>query len=125
MIAGAPGVDPALDAALELDHYLIRQLVESRLRDNNVISGAYKHVDGTSFSSPIVSSVAAQIMEANPRLEAREVKRILIDTATRLPHVAVERQGWGVINPRLAVETGLSRVPAADPAASPKARVSS
>jgi len=107
MIAGAPGVDPALDAAQKLDPYLIRQLVESRLRDNNVISGAYKHVDGTSFSSPIVSSVAAQIMEANPRLEAREVKRILIDTAMRLPHVAVERQGWGVVDAGRAVSAAV------------------
>ena len=112
MIAASPGVDPALEAALELEPYLIRQLVESRLRDNNVISGAYKHVDGTSFSSPIVSSVAAQMMEANPKLTGREVKRILIETATRLPHVQVERQGWGVVNPRRAVETALHRATA-------------
>ena len=55
----------------------------------------------------------------------REVKRILIDTAMRLPHVAVERQGWGIVNPRLAVETALSRSAAADPPASAKAKVSS
>src|SRR5207344_2356979 len=32
MIAESPGVDPALDAAVKLEPYLIRQLVESRLR---------------------------------------------------------------------------------------------
>jgi len=112
MIGAAPGVDPALDAALELEPYLIRQLVESRLRDNNLISGAYKHVDGTSFSAPIVSSVAAQMIEANPKLAAREVKRILIDTATRLSSVEAERQGWGVVNARLAVEAALHRATA-------------
>jgi serine protease AprX len=115
MIQAAPGVDPALDAALKLDPYLIRQLVESRLKDNNVISGAYKHVDGTSFSSPIVSSVAAQMIEANPGLAAREVKRILIDTATRLPHVPMDRQGWGVVNPRRAVEAALAAAQAKAP----------
>jgi serine protease AprX len=30
----------------------------AKMRGNNVISGAYKHVDGTSFAAPIVSSIA-------------------------------------------------------------------
>jgi serine protease AprX len=50
MIASRPRVDEELDAALGLDTYLIRHLVEIKLRDNNVSSGSYKHVDGTSFS---------------------------------------------------------------------------
>jgi serine protease AprX len=109
MIEASPGVDPALDAAVKLEPYLIRQLVEARLRDSNVISGAYKHVDGTSFSAPIVSSVAAQMMQANPRLTARQARSILIATAMRLPRIETDRQGWGVVNPRLAVETALGR----------------
>ena len=48
----------------------LRQLVAAKLRDNNVISGAYKHVDGTSFAAPIVSSLAAQMLEANPGARA-------------------------------------------------------
>jgi serine protease AprX len=97
------GVDPALDAAKALKTPLIRQLVHAKLRDANVISDHYKHVDGTSFASPIVASVAAQMFEANPRLRPLEAKRILIDTARRLPHVPVDCQGWGVIDPRRAV----------------------
>ena len=104
IIAAQPGVDGALDAAAGLEPYLIRQLLEARIRDNNVISGSYKHVDGTSFSAPIVASVAAQMFEANPQLSARQVRRILIGTATRIGHVGVDRQGWGVINPREAVQ---------------------
>ena len=103
IIGAHPGVDADLDAALGLDTYLIRQLVEIKLRDNNVISGSYKHVDGTSFSSPIVASVAAQMLEANPMLAPSHVKAILIATATRLPHIAVDRQGWGVVSPKRAV----------------------
>jgi serine protease AprX len=103
VIAAHPGIDGALDAVAGLEPYLIRQLLEARIRDNNVISGSYKHVDGTSFSSPIVASVAAQMFEANPRLTGREARRILIGTATRLPHAGVDRQGWGVINAREAV----------------------
>lgn len=103
VIAAHPGVDEDFDAALGLDNYLIRHLVEIKLRDNAVISGSYKHVDGTSFSSPIVASIAAQIIEANPTLLPQQVKSILVRTSTRMPHVPVDRQGWGVVNPKRAV----------------------
>jgi serine protease AprX len=98
-----PGVDPSLDAAAGLPTPMIRELVAAELRDNNVISGSYKHVDGTSFAAPIVASIAAQMIEANPRLTPQQTKRILVKTARRLRHVEVDRQGWGVVNPRAAV----------------------
>ncbi len=101
------GVDADLDAARELPYYLIRQLVAIKLHDNNVISGYYKHVDGTSFASPIVASVVAQMLQANPRLTPQRVKRILIDTAIRLDNVPVERQGWGSLIPGRAVARAL------------------
>jgi serine protease AprX len=104
LIAERSGLDPALDAALHLDPALLRQLVSAKLRDNNVISGAYKHVDGTSFAAPIVASVAAQMFEAHPGLTPQEAKGILMRTARRLPHVDPDRQGWGVVDARRAVE---------------------
>jgi serine protease AprX len=79
-----------------------------KIRRENVITKNYKYVDGTSFSAPIVSSVVAQILQANPSLSPQQVKRILISTAERLPHYEVDRQGWGVIDPRRAVEMALS-----------------
>jgi serine protease AprX len=103
-----PGVDADLDAARSLDPPLLRQLIEAKIRDHNVISGAYKHVDGTSFSAPIVASLAAQILEAAPRLAPREVKSLIIGTARRLPQVEVERQGWGVVDARRAVEEAIA-----------------
>ena len=103
------GVDANLDLAVELPIYLIRHLLAIRRHDANVISGHYKHVDGTSFAAPIVSSVVAQMLEANPRLHPWEVKRILIETAIRLKRVAAERQGWGTIIPSLAVARALER----------------
>jgi serine protease AprX len=92
------GVDPDLDAARALEPPLVRQLVAAKIRDHNVISGAYKHVDGTSFAAPIVSSLAALLVEANPLLAPRELKRLLLGTARRLPHIEVDRQGWGVVD---------------------------
>ena len=75
-----PGVDEDLDHAIELAPYLLRQVVWIKIRDNNVISGHYKHVDGTSFAAPIVSSIAAQILEAVPDLKPHQVKLALIRT---------------------------------------------
>src|SRR6185436_11077114 len=46
----------------------LRPLVTHKLRANNIITTHYKHVDGTSFAAPIVSSLAAQMLEANPAL---------------------------------------------------------
>jgi serine protease AprX len=103
------GIDAALDAAAGLDPALIRQLVRAMIRDNNVISGHYKHVDGTSFASPIVASVAAQMLEACPSLRPHEIKRLLVRTARRLPHVPVDRQGWGAVDPRRALAEAVRR----------------
>jgi serine protease AprX len=101
------GVDAELDAALDRPVHSIRQIILLKLRQGNVITKHYKYVDGTSFSAPIVSSVAAQMLEANPALLPQDIKRILIQTAERLPHFEVDRQGWGVIDPRRAVEMAL------------------
>jgi len=104
LIAERPGIDPALDAARDLDPALLRQLVSAKLRDNNVISGAYKHVDGTSFAAPIVASIAAQMFEAHPALTPQQAKVMLMRTARRLPQVDPNRQGSGVVDARAAVE---------------------
>ena len=103
------GIDPELEAALDRPVHSIRQIITLKIRRENVITKNYKYVDGTSFSAPIVSSVVAQMLEANPELTPPEIKTILISTAERLPYTQVDRQGWGVIDPRRAVESALSK----------------
>lgn len=110
IIQANANVIPDLDAALDRPVYMIRQIIALKLHRENVITRHYKYVDGTSFAAPIVSSVVAQMLEANPRLTPQKIKRILISTAERLPHYEVDRQGWGVIDPRKAVETALTLV---------------
>jgi serine protease AprX len=102
------GVDRDLDDARDLPTYLLRQLVSVKLHEADVISEHYKFVDGTSFAAPVVSSTVACMIEANPALTPQQVKRILIDTAERLPNVEIDRQGWGVVAPRRAVEVALA-----------------
>ncbi|HEU4767734.1 MAG TPA: S8 family serine peptidase [Pyrinomonadaceae bacterium] len=101
------GIDKDLDEARGLAAPLLRQLITIKLQEGNVINQHYKFVDGTSFASPIVASIVACMLEANPKLTPQQVKRILIDTAERVDGVAVERQGWGVVVPRKAVEMAL------------------
>jgi serine protease AprX len=108
IIEANPNLEPELDAALDRPVHVLRQIIALKWRYENVITRHYKYVDGTSFAAPIVSSVVAQILEANPNLSPQKIKRILISTAERLPHYEVDRQGWGVIDPRRAVEMALT-----------------
>jgi len=105
-------VDKDLRDGLTLPTYLLRQMISVKLHEADVISEHYKFVDGTSFAAPVVSSVVACMLEANPKLSPQQVKRILIETAERLPHVEIDRQGWGVVEPRRAVELALALRPA-------------
>jgi serine protease AprX len=121
VLATHPGVDAELDAAADLVSPLLRQLVRLKLKDQKVISGAYKHVDGTSFAAPIVASLAAQMLEANPTLLPHEVKRHLVRTARRIAGVDVDRQGWGAVDAEAAVRVALEARPTnATSAAGPK-----
>jgi len=102
------GVDRDIDQAAGLRLPLLRQLITIKLREGNVINEHYKYVDGTSFAAPIVSSIVACMLEANPKLTPQQIKRILIATAERVADVEGDRQGWGVVNARRAVEVALS-----------------
>lgn len=108
LIESHAGIDKDLDDARSLPVPLLRQLITIKLREGNVINQDYKYVDGTSFAAPIVSSIIACMLEANPHLSPPQIKRILIDTAERVPDVEVERQGWGVVSARRAVERALN-----------------
>jgi serine protease AprX len=108
LIESHAGIDKDLDETSSLPIPLVRQLITIKLREGNVINQHYKYVDGTSFAAPIVASIIACMLEANPRLSPQQIKRILIDTAERVPDVEVDRQGWGVVSARPAVELALA-----------------
>src|ERR1043166_410747 len=107
IIIAHASVDKDIYAARDLSVSLLRQLITIKLREGNVINQHYKFVHGTSFAAPIVASIVACMLEANPKLTPPQIKRILIDTAERVPEVEVDRQGWGVVLPRKAVEMAL------------------
>src|SRR5207237_5099216 len=108
LITEHAGIDKDLDESGDLPIPLLRQLITIKLREGNVINQHYKYVDGTSFAAPIVSSIIACMIEANSKLTPQQIKRILIETAERVPDIEVERQGWGVVSARRAVESALT-----------------
>jgi serine protease AprX len=80
-----------------------RARVEEALRAEKIVAAHYQHVEGTSFAAPIVASVVAQMLEANPALTPAAVKHLLVTTADRVSGAAV-RQGHGMLCARRAVE---------------------
>ncbi len=82
----------------------IREAVNMRLKERKIVAAHYQHVDGTSFAAPIVTSIVAQMLEANPALTPAEVKALLVSTAERIEGAPAERQGFGVVHAGRAVE---------------------
>ena len=60
-------------------------------------NGAYGFSNGTSFSSPMVAGVVAQLLEADPTLNPIEIRAVLRATASQssAPDNAL---GWGVVD---------------------------
>ena len=79
-----------------------RGMIEKAWSERKIVATHYQLVDGTSFAAPIVASIVAQMLEANPDLSPAAVKNILISTAERLRHFTAERQGYGMLNARRA-----------------------
>ncbi|MCI0412274.1 S8 family serine peptidase, partial [bacterium] len=94
---------------------VIRREVEAILQQNKIVATHYQHVEGTSFAAPVVASVVAQMLEANPSLTPTSVKQILITTAERLANAPLLRQGYGKLNARAAAEQARSEQHALDP----------
>lgn len=99
----------ALPAAWEtMDVTELRDLLEAETRRMKLVAAHYQHVDGTSFAAPIVTSIVAQMLEANPDLDPAGVREILIGTAQTVPHIPRERQGYGVVQALAAVQAAES-----------------
>ncbi len=86
----------------------IRKAIQHRINFQKIVGTYYQHVDGTSFSAPIVASVIAQMIEANPELNPRRIKQILTKTTDKLFNVPIEKQGYGLIHARKAVKEALN-----------------
>ena len=60
---------------------------------STVPGGKYEQESGTSMASPVVAGVAALIMSYYPTLTASDVKKVILESATKVPGVSVTRPG--------------------------------
>ena len=76
--------------------------------------GSYAQVGGTSFASPQVTGVVAQMLQVNPALSPIEVRRLLRQTASQAQRPD-NRMGWGVVNADAAIRAAERRARATPP----------
>jgi len=64
----------------------------------------YARVGGTSFASPQVAGIVAQMLQVNPSLSPMQIRRVLRQTASQAEHPDTTR-GWGIVNANAAIRT--------------------
>lgn len=84
------------------------ELLQNAWRSQKLLTPHYQHVDGTSFAAPIVSAVAAQMLQANPNLTPAGLKDLIMRTARYLPEISPDQQGHGVVDPWAAVQAAMA-----------------
>ncbi len=80
---------------------------ESLIAEMKLVTPHYHHVDGTSVAAPLVASVAACVIQANPALEPRLVRKVLLDASRPVPGASKDRQGAGALDAGQAVARAL------------------
>ena len=95
---------PFSEADFHVSPEQLQQRVKAWLREQKIVDVHYQHVDGTSFAAPIICSIIAQMLEANPDLSPRRIKQILCTTTDKIFNIPLEKQGYGLIHPRKSVK---------------------
>ncbi|AWV06731.1 S8 family serine peptidase [Marilutibacter maris] len=72
------------------------------------LAASYTHMSGTSMAAPHVSGIVALMLEADPSMDWRDVKRILQETASNIPGRAPWEVGAGYVNAHAAVQASMA-----------------
>ncbi|KAA0221794.1 hypothetical protein EDS67_27970 [candidate division KSB1 bacterium] len=80
---------------------------ESRIAECKLVTPFYQHVDGTSFAAPLAASVAACMLEANPKLAPFLLRSALLESAVPIANVPRARQGAGALHAGRALAQAL------------------
>ena len=60
---------------------------------STVVGSKYEELSGTSMAAPVVTGLAALILSYYPEFDFRQVKNIVLNSATKLNHLQVARPG--------------------------------
>lgn len=103
-----PGSEVARQAAELMERRALGDTtVDAGIAALKLVTPYYQHVEGTSFAAPIVASVVACMLQANPALAPADVRQILIAAARPVPGAPPERQGAGALDAGIAVALAL------------------
>jgi len=88
------------------------------VQGKNVLSAwnddGFARVGGTSFASPQVTAVVAQMLQVNPSLSPIEIRHLLRQTASQAD-APDNRMGWGIVNADAAIRAAEHRARAHPP----------
>jgi subtilisin family serine protease len=87
----------------------IAALGENCTTDLENAASTYCTTNGTSNAGPVVAGVAALVLAVRPDLSAVRLKRILLESAVRLPALEGRIASGGVVNAYRAVRLALER----------------
>lgn len=103
----APGVD-IYSVRASLSDGLALTAIDAEIEEiGPAYAPYYTKMSGTSMAAPHISGVVALMLEANPALDWRGVKRILQETATNIPGREPWEAGAGYVNVHAAVQAAL------------------
>lgn len=89
--------------------------------DVNRVGNHYIAISGSSMATPLVSGLAALLMQSNPDLTNDCVKKIIVETADKyISDASKYDQGAGVIDPLKAIQTAMKLRPAQEAAPPPQ-----
>jgi len=102
-----------------IEHGDYKGFARERINEMHYCAPYHKEVDGTSFAAPIVSSVVAQMLQANPLLSHKAIKELLMKTAEPITDIPREQQGGGALEASKAVSGALGQLVAGIPSSHP------
>ena len=107
---------PGVSVASSISSYTDNDFTTLTSVDFNGRSYPFARFSGTSMAAPMVTGVAALILEANPYLSSQQVKDIIIQSAREdnktgvIPENGSTQWGWGKLNAYLAVKLALNTI---------------
>jgi subtilisin family serine protease len=60
---------------------------------STVVGSKYEDLSGTSMAAPVVTGLAAVIKSYYPELSSKQIKKVILQSATKMPHTKVTQPG--------------------------------